>query len=207
MLKLLKTEFLYSKYLKISIGPLIGLIIYYTFFVQLERIYAMIAVLFFILIMSVYGSWKIEKRVRKLSILPVSPKEIAKARILIFLLPLITMYLILSFITPTSIYVHVWEKSYAELLFLFGLSLIGGSITFVMNDILSDFKWNEKIIFNILVSILAIALIIMLSMICVNSFKSSLIMGYSVIFLMSTAALLFLRATIKTFTRRSSYLE
>jgi len=207
MLNLLKVEFLYSRYLKISIGPLAGLVMYYILFVELERIYAIVAVLFFIFLMAIYSPWKIEKRVRKLSLLPIPLSEIAKARILIVLFPLIIVYSILSVTIPIPFYEQIWEKSFAELFFLFGLSVIGGGIKFFMNDILPDYKLNERIIFNVIIFILAIVLIIMISMICVNSFKSNLIMGYIIISCLVILSLVFLYSTINSFLGRPSYLE
>ncbi len=207
MYKLIKAEFLYSRYLKIAFGPLIGLITYYILFVQLERIHGVIAVLLLILIGSIFAPWKNEKRVRKLSLLPIRPADIAKSRIIIILLPLVLAYLILSISIPVSQSDGTWERSYAELLFLFGLSIIGGSIVFTMDDILSDFRKNERTIFSILIAILGVVLLIMILMICVNSFKANIILGYLVISSLVLIAIAFLYSTIHSFLGRSSYLE
>ncbi len=207
MLKLLKTEFLYSRYLKVAVGPLIGLSTYYALFVQSERIYAIFAVLSLIIIMSLFAPWKKEKRIRKLFLLPIRPSEIAIARILIALAPLAVIYFILSFTITVPFFELNWEKSYAELLFLFGLSILAAGITFSTNDILSDFKQNERFVLSIIISIIGIVIVLMIVMLCVNTFKTNLVTGYTVICLMVLASLIFLFSTTKIFIGRSSYLE
>ncbi|KAA3617087.1 MAG: hypothetical protein D8M58_04175 [Calditrichaeota bacterium] len=207
MINLLKSEFLYFRYLKVAIGPVGGLIAYYLIFVGQERTNAIIAILFFILLMSFYGPWKIEKRVRKLALLPLPKSDVAKMRILVILIPLTILYIFLSLTISIPVDVQTWEKSYAELLFLFGLSLIGASIVFIMNDILSDFKQDEKLILNILISILAVVMIIMISAICVNVFNGNLIAGYIVTGLLVATSLILLYKTMSIFESRSLYLE
>lgn len=149
----------------------------------------------------------IEKRDRQSVLLPFSIRQIAIARILLFLIPCFSLYglyfilhLVFKDFSPR------WNHDIYDLMMFFGLTLVGSSIYFIQHDLIFSFlqkNKNPELDISVLIVLIAVVCLgIPLALAPVLGYTGNLLRGFCFI-----SGLVFIYPAVTIFERRKSYIE
>ena len=208
MLKqLLFAELDYSRFSRISIGPVLG-IIAYKLLVQSAGFNTLVAVLLALLVISFYTVWIKENRQRHFILLPLSPTQIAIIRILKTALPLLvfyTVFILMSLLKNNP--VSEWNESIAEILLLLAFTFSGFAFYYAFMDWMAEADQASRYITGTFAYLSTILLIIAISACFINLYTTHYYIGIALISAFLLLSLALIIYTIRTFNRRKSYLK
>ena len=209
MFKIIKAEYSYLAFGSIhSLLIVLALIVFYKTadVVILNRITFMIGIL---LIAHLIRSRNTEKRSFTEMLLPLSIKQMAIARLVIILIPIILLYSISIFLNIYFLGFHFgWDDTIFE---LFSLGLISIFFTYVyyfLSDLFSVFTTKKgKIIYNISIGIIVAIAALFTIITTEKSYVVSLTSGIMLNIFELLGIIFFALVTIYTFQQKESHIE
>lgn len=203
--KILKSELDYSRFIRVSIGPILAMITY-KFLTQSEALNIVFAVIINIIALSFYTVWTKEKRQRLLLLLPIKQKQIALTRILRTVLPLILFYILLIAATYSNKISSEWNESSTEILLLLAFSAAGFAFFFIFSDWMSDADPVSRYIAGTLAFLSVLLVLIALSAATVKLYDYDIFSGVLFIAILLCISFFLLFYTVITFKNRQSYI-
>ncbi|MFQ5604444.1 MAG: hypothetical protein ACE5HS_14335 [bacterium] len=208
MWRILKAELLYVyKNIVLVLAIIIPGMLFYFRISETAGVNTMVFPLTIATILQLVIFWIIEKRNRQVVILPISIRQLAVSRLLLFLLPCVwyfgiyfLLYFFLKNVSPR------WQHDIYDLLMFLGLILFGCSIYFVLLDLLHSWlnKFNsvefDLVIFIILISTILLGIPLGLASVWETTGKIIRVMCLG-------AGIVLLYPAVKTFETRKSYID
>ncbi len=207
---LLLTELNYQKSRILGVTWVIPGFYLYTMVSQSQSWYLLPTIMTIAIAVQLTIEQNFEKRIRRLSLLPISPKQIAKRCLLVIGVPWLGFHVLffIFYVAATRSFL-TWNQGGLEIFTFTGLFLLGISLYFFQRDFISfSLNSEERIGVDALVLIGIIALIVYgLPIAYYFLLRRKMVSSWTLIAGVDVLGLILIFLTIPSFKRRRTFLE